>query len=156
MSKYCPQCSETVPGYAKLCRHCFYDFKKAETPKKFPLGLSIGLFLLGLLAFFMTRHLATSQNRPYYHLHSDTKSLLIAQVNGQGTTADRLPFDDIKRLEHVIGSSEAKFAITAVLKNGESITLKTSAQSLEQDVKIMSQNSGLEYETVNNTRLSAN
>lgn len=156
MSKYCPQCSETAPSYAKLCRHCFYDFKKAETPKKFPLGISVGLLLVGLVAFFMTRQLASSQNRPYYHLHSDTKSLLIANVNAQGTTMDRISFDDIKRLEHIIGSSEGKFAIAAVLKNGDSITLKTSDQSLEQDIKTMSSNSGLEYETVNNTRLSAN
>lgn len=156
MSKYCPQCSETAPGYAKLCRHCFYDFKKAETPKKFPLGFSIGLLLLSLVAFVMTRHLASSQNRPYYHLHSESKALLVAQVNSQGTTADRIPFEDIKRLEHIIGASDGKFVIAAVLKSGESITLKTSDQSLEQDVKTMSSNSGLEYETVNNTRLSAN
>jgi hypothetical protein len=155
MSKYCPQCSETAPGYATLCRHCFYDFKKDETPKKFPLAISIGLLLLGLMAYFMTNHLTSSQNRPYYHLHSETQSLLIAQVNRQGTTVDRLPFSDIKHLEHIIGGSDSKFAIDAVLKNGESINLKRSDRGLEQDIKVMSSNSDLEYETVNHTRMGA-
>ena len=80
MSKYCPQCSETAPSYAKLCRHCFFDFKAKETPKKFPLGFSLGLLALSVIALALTQHLASSQIAKRYILDVETQSLLIAEA----------------------------------------------------------------------------
>ena len=47
MSRYCPQCNNNVPEYAKICKYCDYDFPEKGPSKGIPIALSIAVLLLG-------------------------------------------------------------------------------------------------------------
>ena len=154
MSKVCPSCGNASPSYAVLCKHCRYDFKEASTPKKFPLGISVSFLVLGLVALLLTRHLATSHIQQRFVLDVETKSIVIAESTKDGTSVERLPFEKVEKLEHVIGGEEAKYEIVAVVDNGDRLILNKADASLKMSAKAMSEKSGISLVEVNNTRLS--
>jgi len=154
MNKTCPGCGIDAPNYALLCKDCQFDFKTHERPKRFPMGLSIGMCVLGLSALLITRHLATSHVAKRYVLDVETQSIIIAESTRNGTTANRLPFDQVKQLEHIIGGSRGRYEIIAVINNGDRWVLKSDDSSLKRSAENMSNLSGIEFVEVNNTRLS--
>ena len=151
MTKNCPQCYNDVPDYAKTCKHCFQDLTSPPA-KKFPLGLSIGLFIIGLLALFGTEHLASSQIIKRYNLFPESQSLLIVSSSREGITSDRVPFSQIEHLEHVQGGETHKFEIVAVTKSGERILLQGGEQSLTRQIKDMADKTDLIVKQVNNKK----
>lgn len=138
MQKTCPHCEKDVPEYAKLCKYCFEDFSN-KPARKFPLGLSIGLFVISIIAMFGTEHLASSQVVKRYNLFPESKALLIASSSRSGITADRIPFSDITHLEHISGGDTHRYEIVAVINNGERILLKGSESELVSDAEDMAQ-----------------
>ena len=137
MNKLCPSCMKEAPSYAVLCKYCEFDFKTHESPRKFPLGLSIGALILGLSALLITRHLATSHIAKRYVLDVETQAIIIAESSREGTTAKRLPFDQVTQLEHVTGGTEGKYEIVAVISNGDRLILKTGDESLKRNAESM-------------------
>ena len=151
MTQICPQCSNTVPEYAKLCKHCFYDFS-AKNERKFPIGLAGGLFAISLLAMFGTQHLASSQIVKRYNLFPESQSLLIASASKDGITADRISFANIEHLEHISGGDIHGFEIVAVINTGERILLQGSEKSLSTQAEEMSRKTDLILKKINNRR----
>ena len=115
---------------------------------------SIAFVILGLVALLLTRHLATSHIQKRFVLDVETKSIVIAESTKDGTSVERLPFDKIVKLEHVIGGEEAKYEIVAVAENGDRLILNKADASLKMSAKTMSEKSGINLVEVNNTRLS--
>ena len=95
MHKTCPHCGKDVPEYAKL--YCFEDFS-SKPPRKFPLGLAIGLFSISLLAVVRNRHLVLPSRKAL--IISESKALLVASSSRSGITADRIPFSNITHQAH--------------------------------------------------------
>ena len=154
MEKTCPGCGTHAPSYAVLCKVCNFDFKAHEQPKRIPPQLGVALIVLGFAALMITRHMATSHIANRYVLDVETQSIIIAESNREGTSVNRLSFDQVKQLEHVVGGSEAKYEIVAVVRNGDRLVLKTGENSLKQSADAMATTSGIELIEVNNTRLS--
>jgi ribosomal protein L40E len=149
MIQICPQCSNEVPDYAKVCKHCFYDFA-AKPERKFPLGLSMGLFLISVVAMFGTQHLASSQIVKRYNLFPESQSLLIASASKDGITADRISFANIEHIEHISGGELHSFEIVAVVNSGERILLQGSEKSLSSQAEEMSRKTDLILKKINN------
>ena len=149
MIKTCPACGKDVPEYAKTCKHCFEDFSP-KPPRKFPLGLSIGLLGISILAMFGTEHLASSQMVKRYNLFPEANALLIASSSRAGITADRIPFSDITHLEHVAGGEFHTFEIVAVIKNGDRILLQGSNDKLVNQAEDMAEKTDLILKKVQN------
>ena len=110
--------------------------------------------VLGLVALLLTRHLATSHVLQRFVLDVETKSIVIAESTKDGTSVERLPFEKVEKLEHVIGGEEAKYEIVAVVDNGDRLILNKADASLKMSAKAMSEKSGISLVEINNTRLS--
>lgn len=149
MTKNCPACGQDVPDYAKLCKHCFHDFSN-QSQRRFPLGLSVSLFVLSLIAMFGIEHLASSQMVKRYNLFPEAQALLIASSSRAGITADRIPFSDITHLEHITGGDTHQYEIVAVIKNGDRIMLQGSDDKLINQAEDMAKKTDLILKKVQN------
>ena len=151
MRQNCPQCHNEVPEYAKTCKHCFEDLTSPPA-RKFPLGLTIGIFIVSLVAMFGTEHLASSQVIKRYNLFPESQSLLIVSSNREGISSDRIPFSQIEHLEHIQGGEVHRFEIVAVTKTGDRILLQGDDASLTRQVKDMADKTDIIVKQVNNQK----
>ena len=152
MSKFCPKCNENIPEYAKVCKHCFYDYT-ANPPKKFPLLFSFGMLGISILAILLAQHLIATQIASRYVLDVETKSLLIAESSKDGTTIERVNFDKIDHLEHVIGGDAGRYAIEVVLNDGKRLTVRTSEDRLTSEAEDMASMCNLPFKELNHATI---
>ena len=135
-------------------KSCFYDFIDDEKkPSAFPLALSVGLFLLCLIAFFSAQHLVSSHVISQYVFDEETRSLIVGNNSNVGLSVERISFDDITKIEHVIGGKNATYEIVAVLRDGKRLIVRQSRDSLSIHAENISRNIKVPYSSVNNTRI---
>jgi hypothetical protein len=126
-TKTCPSCAEVVPAEATRCKHCFHDFGEAEGKK--------GLRMAGLLAFVLSLLVvgAAALSYVYYFneatnvvVDEETRSIVITRKSASATRTERIAFDTIQKVEHVMGGGDAAFEVVAVLLDGRRYVLKAS------------------------------
>ena len=144
MSRYCPQCKNNVPEYAKICKYCDYDFPEKGPSKGIPIALSITVLLLGLLGVGLTSRVASQKQVNRYVLDTESETILHIQGTPTGLHAKSTPFKDIMRLALIIGGPEAKYSIVATTKMNQDLILSKSESPLDRQATNISERSGLE------------
>lgn len=126
-TKTCPSCGADVPVAATRCKHCFHDF--TEEPAKKNHGLT---WLLALFAVMLVFGAATL-GYVYYNnaaenivVDAETHSIVITRTSSQGITTQRIPFDSIAKIEHVMGGKRDMFEVVAVTTDGERYIIQRS------------------------------
>jgi len=133
--KTCPSCGAEVPTAASRCKHCFHEFGSDDVPKKSSglillVGTIVAMLCVGAAAmWFVVNHQAVKRN---VVIDQETASVVWTRTSSQGTETERLPFQDIKELEFVIGGKRATWEVYAVKLDGDKKLLHQSDEgSLE-------------------------
>lgn len=117
--KTCPGCGEEVPSAAPRCKHCFHDFGPEVKPRSRRL---VGLFIiLAIMAvsgaavmFYITNFHSVKEN---VVIDEETKSVVFTRTYADKLESDRLSFNDVEKIESVVGGS--KWEVALLLKNGD-------------------------------------
>lgn len=127
-TKSCPSCSAEVPVEASRCKHCFHDFTE-DPPKK-----SGPMVLLGFLALMMVLGAATLaylfkfQTADRVVVDEETHSIVITHTSRMATDTERVSFDRVVKVEHVMGGEDAMFEVVAVTDDGKRYIVKSSGE----------------------------
>ncbi len=125
-TKSCPSCSAEVPVEASRCKHCFHDFTE-DPPKK-----SGPLVLLGFLAAMLVVGGATLAYIFHFNaaerivVDQETHSIVITRTASTGTDTERVSFDRVSKVEHVMGGEDAMFEVVAVTADGKRYVVQSS------------------------------
>ncbi len=125
--KDCPSCGEVVPAAAARCKHCFHDF--SEAPPKRSNGLVGLLGLLALMAVIGGGTLWFVQNRQASEkivIDEETQSVIFTKKRASGTETDRLNFDEVAKVELLMGGSNATWEVALITLNEERRVLNLS------------------------------
>lgn len=136
-TKTCPSCGADVPVVASRCKHCFFDFTAdtAESKKSNAIvGLLGFIFVLLLIGAGTAYSLAGSQKAEKVIIDQETKSIIYTRTSATGTETERVNFDQIEKVKHIIGGEDAMYEVIAVGRDGKDYRLKLSPdQNLNGD-----------------------
>ncbi len=131
-TKTCPSCGAELPEAANICKHCFHDFNEVVEKKTNPLvillGFLVAMAVVGAAAF---AHLYYTNAAERIVVDAETQSIVVTRTTAAKTTTDRIDFDDVVKIEHVMGGDKAMFEIVAVTSEGERVIIKTSEAPLK-------------------------
>ena len=128
-TKTCPSCDAEVPAAASRCKYCFHDFTEAPPKKKNGL---LGLF--GLLAAMTLFGACTLAYIFYFNaaerivVDGETQSIVITRTTATATETERVPFEQVAKVEHVMGGEKAMFEVVAVTNDGKRYIIKRSEE----------------------------
>ena len=125
-TKTCPSCSGQAPLSAARCKECFHEFPAQRKRNYGPLMLLgvLGVLTLGAsLVFFLLALQPTDQR---ILVDEETKSVVITTQYRSGPSAERIPFGDIVKIEHV--ANGGKYEVVAITTDAERRTLMSSAK----------------------------
>ncbi len=125
--KSCPSCHMDVPAAASRCKHCFHDF--TEPPPKRSNGLVGLLALVALMAVIGAGTLWFVQERQATEkivVDEETHSVIFTKKKASGTETDRVGFDDVAKVELLMGGSEATWEVALITVDGERRTISLS------------------------------
>jgi hypothetical protein len=115
----CPSCGELVPSVATRCKHCFHDF--TEEPTKQKSGL---LGLLGLIAAMVAVgtgvmwYIHTQMAAERIVVDEETQSIIITRTSASKTESTVVKFDDVAKVEYVLGGEDSMYEVVAVTHSG--------------------------------------
>jgi len=114
--KSCPSCHADVPAAAARCKHCFHDFNEAP-PKSKSSSLLGFLALLALMAiigagtlWFVNERQGTQQ----IVVDEETQSVIFTKMTASGATTDRLSFNDVAKVELLMGGGSATWEVALI------------------------------------------
>lgn len=128
-TKTCPSCGADVPIVASRCKHCFFDFTAdaAETKKSSAIvGLLGFIFVLLLIGAVTAGSLADSQRAEKVIIDQETKSIVYTRTSATGTETERVNFEQVQKVKHIVGGKDALYEVIAVGTNGKEYRLKLS------------------------------
>ena len=128
-TKSCPSCGADVPVVASRCKHCFFDFTAdaAESKKSNAIVSLLGfIFVLLLIGAGTAYSLAGSQKAEKVVIDQETRSIIYTRTSASGTETERVNFDQIEKVKHIIGGEDAMYEVIAVGTNGKDYLLKLS------------------------------
>lgn len=151
-TKTCPSCGAEVPAAATRCKHCFHDFT-AEPPRKNGLLIILGflavMVTIGFGSFAYVFHFTTADK---YLVDAETKSIIVTRKSASNdVTSDRVTFDQVKRIEYVVGGEKSTYEIVAVTNDNDRLIIARSNDNpLEADATHYGNVMGKPVETVKN------
>lgn len=152
-TKFCPSCNAEVPAAAQRCKHCFHDFEAegVEARKRSGMvGLLIFVLVLLLIGIGTAAWLAGTQRSERVVVDAETKSVVFTKTTAAGTQTERVSWEHIERLEHLIGGGDAMYQIVAVMDDGKMRVLKQSEEEdLSGEAKHMAKVVGKPFSEVN-------
>jgi hypothetical protein len=123
----CPSCGDLVPSIAKRCKHCFHDFM--EEPAKQKSGL---LGLLGLIAAMVMVgtgvmwYIHTQMAAERIVIDEETQSIVITRTSAAKTESTVVRFDEIAKVEYVLGGEDSLYEVVAVAHDGTRHVIQAS------------------------------
>ena len=151
-TKTCPSCGADVPIVASRCKHCFFDFTAdaAESKKSNAIvGLLGFIFVLLLIGAGTAGMLADSQRAEKVIIDQETKSIVYTRTSATGTETERVNFDQVQKVKHVVGGKDALYEVIAVGNNGKEYRLKLSPdQNLSSDGSHIAKIMGKPFEEI--------
>jgi hypothetical protein len=152
--KTCPSCGSDVPAAASSCKHCFYDFSaEAEGARKSTnvVGLLGFVLLLALLALGTVAWVLSTQEAQKVVVDQESQSIIYTRTSGSGTKTDRIPFDRITKVQHVIGGKDSMYEVVALSSDGKRyLIMESESEGLAGDAAHMAKVMSKPYEEVNN------
>ena len=129
-TKSCPSCSEEVPVVAARCKSCFYDFNEGPAESKSgSMGLLVLFAAMSLVGFSVFWYLNTQVAAERVVVEEETQTIIITRKSAAKTEATRVSFEDISRIEYVLGGETALYEIVAVGKDGTRHIIQSSEDS---------------------------
>jgi hypothetical protein len=122
----CPHCGEEVPLEAVRCKSCFHELASAKKgTSKVLIAAAIMVLMLAVAAgvFALARHRAVTQN---VVVDKETQSIVVSKKSGDGTDTRRIRFDEVEKVELVVGGTAAVWAVYLIDRK-DSRTLLTSS-----------------------------
>ncbi len=117
--KPCPSCGTEVPAVANRCKVCFHDFKSAPERNGSPIAILAALALAIVVAGGAFWYLSQMPTDKRILVDQETQTIQwITQYSGNRLKTDRVKFDEITKLEHVV-SSDGAYQILALTSDGE-------------------------------------
>ena len=131
-TKICPNCENSVPAVANLCKHCFHDFHVVVPKKKSPL-FPILLFAVGsALVSAMAYGYIHSQNRTFnISIDQETESMVFTTVFSDRTEAERVYWKDVSTIEYVKNTSPRPFEVAVLTTRGDRFIYLQSGEPAE-------------------------
>lgn len=92
--------------------------------------MAVLLLSIGVGIVFMAKSQAVTQN---VVIDKETSSIVITRKTGEGIDTRRVRFDDVDKVEYVVGGFAATWSVYAILKNDERLLIRsTSDQDLTE------------------------
>lgn len=126
--KECPSCGAEVPVEAHRCKHCFHDFAEQPKSKSGPvvfLGFVAAMMVVGA-GITYSNYAAQRSDRVV--IDQETRTFVVATTSTAGVDSERVSFDAVTKLEHVMGGDSAQFEVVAVTKEGARYVLQRSEE----------------------------
>lgn len=125
-TKDCPSCGAVVPVQAARCKHCFHDF--TEAPKKnngflVLLGFLAAMAVIGSGVLYYVYEVRAQER---IVVDAETRSVVITRKTASATDTQRITFDSVEKIEHVMGGERAMFEVVAVTLDGKRYIIKQS------------------------------
>jgi ribosomal protein L40E len=125
--KECPSCGAEVPAVASRCKHCFHDFNEVPVKKSSNLiGLLILLVALGTIGAGTFSYLYYFNAAEKIVVDAETRSIVITRTSAKGTSSERVNFDEIQKVEYVMGGKSATFEVVAITGSGSRYIIQSS------------------------------
>ena len=126
-TKTCPSCGEEVPVVAARCKSCFYDFnEEPEQNKSGMMGLLVLFAAMAMVGMGVFWYLHTQVAAERVVVEEETQSIIITRKSAAKTEATRVAFNEVTRVEYVLGGETAMYEIVAVGINGERYVVQAS------------------------------
>ena len=153
-TKTCPSCAAEVPVAASRCKYCFHDFTEAPPKKKSGLiGLAALLALMAIIGTGTLGYVYYYQAAERTVVDQETKSIVITRTTATGTSTERVDFDSVVKVEHVMGGENATFEVVAVTSDGDRVIIKQSDEKpLKGDAEHIASVIGKPMEEVRNIK----
>ena len=153
-TKTCPSCAAEVPVAASRCKYCFHDFTEAPPKKKSGLiGLAALLALMAIIGTGTLGYVYYYQAAERTVVDQETKSIVITRTTATGTSTERVDFDRVVKVEHVMGGENATFEVVAVTSDGDRVIIKQSDEKpLKGDAEHIASVIGKPMEEVRNIK----
>lgn len=128
-TKDCPSCGATVPVEAARCKHCFHDFSETPRRKSGPVVL-LGFFAaMAVIGAGTLWYIYTQRAQERIVVDQETSSIVITRKTASATDTERVTFDSVEKIEHVMGGEQAMFEVVAVTLDGKRYVIKQSDDS---------------------------
>ncbi|MCK6518064.1 zinc ribbon domain-containing protein [Myxococcota bacterium] len=128
-TKTCPSCGADVPEAAPRCKHCFHDFTEVAPRSSSGLmgllGLIAAMAVAGAAFFYAMRE---NQASEHIVVDKETTSIIFTTKYADRTETDRISFDDVAKVEMIIGGDIATFEVYVVTLSGESHLVNQSKE----------------------------
>jgi hypothetical protein len=128
-TKTCPSCGADVPEAAPRCKHCFHDFTEVAPRSSSGLmgllGLIAAMAVVGAIFFYLMRE---NQASEHIVVDKETNSIIFTTKYADRTETDRLSFDDVAKIEMIVGGDIATFEVYVVTVGGESLMVNQSKE----------------------------
>lgn len=150
--KDCPSCGTTVPESASRCKDCFHDFDE-EPPRRSggPIFLLAALAAMAVVGAFTLWWVASAPIEQRILVDQESASVVWTRKYRNSVETDRLPFDQIVKLEYVIKASGG-FEVTAVTLSGERKVISEDVHPLKKTADQYAALMDKPLEQVDNTR----
>ena len=126
-NKTCPSCGADVPAAAARCKHCFHDFTEVPVKKSNPLiGLLIFVLVLLAIGAGTFGYIYHFQQVERVVVDEETHSVVFTRKSASGMETERVSFDSIVKVEHVVGGEESMFEVVAVAADGKRYIIQES------------------------------
>lgn len=125
-TKDCPSCGAVVPVAAARCKHCFHDFSEKPKKNSGPLVLLGFLALMAIIGSGTLWYVYTQRAQERIVVDEETQSIVITRKTASSTDTERVAFDRIEKIEHVMGGDRAMFEVVAVTLDGKRYIIKQS------------------------------
>lgn len=130
-TKICPSCDAEVPASATRCKHCFYEFGGEGTKKKsgvmpFLIALAAMVSIGAGVMWYVLNHQAVKKN---VVIDEETHSIVWTKVSAKGVETDRVIFDDVEKVEFVIGGSTSTYEVAVITDDGSRKMLRESSDT---------------------------
>lgn len=127
-TKTCPNCAAEIPAAASRCKHCFHEFEESEGR-----GGRGPLLLIGLVAamvcvgaavmYYVTNYQSVKRN---VVIDEETESVVWTRTYHDKMETERLPFEEVEKIEVVMGGKEATWEVYVHTTDGERKLLNQS------------------------------
>ena len=128
-TKTCPSCGADVPEAAPRCKHCFHDFTEVAPRSSSGLmgllGLIAAMAVVGAIFFYLMRE---NQASEHIVVDKETTSIIFTTKYADRTETDRISFNDVAKVEMIVGGDIATFEVYVVTLSGESHMVNQSKE----------------------------
>ncbi len=115
-----------MPDAALRCKHCFHDFTEAPPKKSGLMGLLVSLAAMAIVGVATFAYIFYFNAAERIVVDGETSTIVITSTTVQGTTTERVEFDQVEKVEHVIGGEKAMFEVVAVTFDGSRYIVERS------------------------------